>query len=174
MVCFSAGPLLLTENNPNYIYIYICIYFPNATHALRGFRGPPSWAWQECNRLLRLGRPWGAITLSRWYVSGDRGECSVRRGLKPKFYWSLQTMVTTGIFAFNENSDRRTGNRTRELMISSQRLWPLDHEVGQLHIQWCISQTQQKIIFMFITVIGQHVSVLIESSSGISKIKILN
>jgi len=27
---------------------------------------------------------------------------------------------------------------------------------------------------MFITVIGQHVSVLIESSSGISKIKILN
>ena len=22
-----------------------------------GLRGPPSWAWQECNRLLRLGRP---------------------------------------------------------------------------------------------------------------------
>ena len=22
-----------------------------------GLRGPPSWSWQECNRLLRLGRP---------------------------------------------------------------------------------------------------------------------
>ena len=30
-----------------------------------GLRGPPSWAWQQCNRLLRLGRPWGA-PLSRW------------------------------------------------------------------------------------------------------------
>jgi hypothetical protein len=22
-----------------------------------GLRVPPSWTWQECNRLLRLGRP---------------------------------------------------------------------------------------------------------------------
>ena len=28
-------------------------------------RGPPSWAWQQCNRLLKLGRPSGAVTLSR-------------------------------------------------------------------------------------------------------------
>ena len=27
-----------------------------------GIRGPPSWAWQKCNRLLRLGRPWGAVS----------------------------------------------------------------------------------------------------------------
>ena len=45
-----------------------------------------TWAWQECNRLLRFERPWGAVTLSRWCVSGDRGGCSARRGLKPKFY----------------------------------------------------------------------------------------
>ena len=51
-----------------------------------GLRGPPSWAWQKCNRLLRLGRPWGAVTLSQWCVSGDRGGCSSRRGLKPKLY----------------------------------------------------------------------------------------
>ena len=51
-----------------------------------GLRGPPSWTWQECNRLLRLGRSSGAVTLSRWCVSGDRGGCSARRGLKPKFY----------------------------------------------------------------------------------------
>jgi hypothetical protein len=29
-------------------------------------RGLPSWLWLKCNRLLRLGRPLGAVTLSRW------------------------------------------------------------------------------------------------------------
>jgi len=37
-----------------------------------------------------------------------------------------------------------------------------------INIQWCISQTQQHFI-MFIIVLGQHVSILIESSSGPSK-----
>ena len=40
-------------------------------------------------------------------------------------------MVTAGILPFRENSHGRTGYRTRDLMISSQRLWPLDHEAGQ-------------------------------------------
>jgi len=39
-------------------------------------------------------------------------------------------MVTAGILPFRENSHGRTGNWTRDLMISSQRLWPLDHEAG--------------------------------------------
>ena len=39
-------------------------------------------------------------------------------------------MVTVGIFRFKENSHGRAGNRTRDLTISSQRLWPLDHEAG--------------------------------------------
>ena len=37
-----------------------------------------------------------------------------------------------------------------------------------INIQWCISQTQKNFI-MFIIVLGQHVSILIESSSGPSK-----
>ena len=41
-------------------------------------------------------------------------------------------MVTAGIFPFKENSHGRAGNRTRDLMISSQSLWPLDHEAGLL------------------------------------------
>ena len=41
-------------------------------------------------------------------------------------------MVTAGILPFRENSHGRTGNRTRDLMISSQRLWPLDHEAGPM------------------------------------------
>ena len=39
--------------------------------------------------------------------------------------------VEPGIFPFKENTHGRAGNRTRDLMISSQRLWPLDHEAGQ-------------------------------------------
>ena len=39
-------------------------------------------------------------------------------------------MVTAGIFPFKENYHAKAGNRTRDLMISSQRLWPLDHEAG--------------------------------------------
>jgi len=37
-----------------------------------------------------------------------------------------------------------------------------------ISIQWCINQTQQNFI-MFIIVLGQLVSILIESSSGPSK-----
>ena len=41
-------------------------------HVHTNFRGPPSWLWRKCNRLLMLGRPWGAVTLSRrcegWYL----------------------------------------------------------------------------------------------------------
>ena len=40
-----------------------------------------------------------------------------------------------------------------------------------MNVQY-ISQTQQNFI-MFITVLGQHVSILIESSSGLSKTQIL-
>jgi hypothetical protein len=36
---------------------------PHVPYGLRGLR---SWLWPKCNRFLRLGRPWGAVTLSRW------------------------------------------------------------------------------------------------------------
>jgi len=61
-------------------------------------------------------------------VSGDIGGCSARRALKRKFYQHSKTMVTAGILPLRENSHGRAGNRTRDLMISSQRDWPLDHE----------------------------------------------
>ena len=41
-----------------------------------------------------------------------------------------------------------------------------------VNIKRCISQTQQNFI-MFIIVLGRHVSILVESSSGTSKIQIL-
>jgi hypothetical protein len=39
-----------------------------------------------------------------------------------------------GIFPFKEKTHGRTGNRTRYLMISSQKLWPLDHEAGRIYV----------------------------------------
>jgi len=51
-------------------------------------------------------------------------------------------MVTAGILPFRENSDGRAGNRTRDLMIIRQRLWPLDHEAGPFaFVWWCIFLT---------------------------------
>ena len=120
--------LSLPVHAHNYLSIF---FFSNAT--TYPLWTSWSWTWQECNRLLRLGRSWGAVTLSQWCVSDDRGGCSARRGLKPKFYQSTQTMVTAGIFPFKENSHGRTGNRTRDLIISSQRLWPLDQEAGLIY-----------------------------------------
>jgi hypothetical protein len=37
-------------------------------------------------------------------VDGDAWISSTRRGLKPKFYQTTQTMVTMGIFPFKEKS----------------------------------------------------------------------
>jgi hypothetical protein len=49
--------------------VLINIFF-NATTCSHEL-GLPSWLWRKCNQLLRLGRPWGAVTLSRlcegWY-----------------------------------------------------------------------------------------------------------
>ena len=68
------------------------------------------WGWDAHEEQLRCPDD----------VSGDIGGCSARRALKPKFYQPTQTMITAGILPFRENSDCRTGNRTRDHMISSQ------------------------------------------------------
>ena len=47
-------------------------------------------------------------------------------------------MVTTGILPHKEKLHDRAGNRTRDLVISSQKFWPLDHEAGQ--IRWDVYQ----------------------------------
>ena len=55
-------------------------------------------------------------------VSGDIGGFCARRALKPKLYQPDQTVVTAVILPFRENSHGRAGNRTRDFVISSQRL----------------------------------------------------
>ena len=134
-----------------YIYIYIYTYmyqfikfilFWNDTlHVSDGL----SVAWQQLTDF------WGwdahEVQLRCPYdVSGDIRGGSARRGLKPKFYQSTQTMVTAGILPVRENSNRSTGNRNRDLMISSPRLWPLDHKAGQIRIQNNVHSTPNQAV----------------------------
>ena len=53
-------------------------------HVHTNFCGPPSWLWRKCNRLLTLGRPWGAVTLSRWCEGWCIGRWGARRGHKSR------------------------------------------------------------------------------------------
>jgi len=60
------------------------------------------------------------------------------------------------------------GTRKRSMLLQAlPPPLPPKENFYYINIQWCISQTQQN--FMFIIVLRQHVSILIESSSGPSK-----
>jgi hypothetical protein len=99
------------------IHYFIYLFNPMPPHVPYGLRGLPSRLWPKCNRLLRLRRPWGAVTLSRWGAlnlnctnypdHGHHGDPPLSR----------------------KNPHGRAGNGTWDLMISSQKCWPLDHEI---------------------------------------------
>jgi len=108
-VCVCVCPV------PPHVLVDFVVLPPGHGRSITDF-----WAWETHEAQLRCP----------YDVSGDIGGCSARRALKPKFYQPTQTMVTAGILHFRENAHGRAGNRTRDLMISSQRLWPLDHEPG--------------------------------------------
>jgi hypothetical protein len=103
---------------------------PMPPNVLHGFCGLPSRLWPKCNWLLRLGRPGGTVTLSQW-VDGDIWIWRTRRGLnlsstKLPRPWSAWESSPS-----RKNPQGRTRNRTRNLLISSQKLWPLDHKAGK-------------------------------------------
>ena len=101
---------------PPHIFVDFLVLPPGHGRSVTYF-----WGWDALEAQLRC----------RDNVSGDIGGRSARRTLKPKFYQPTQTMVTAGILPFRENSHGRAGNRTRDLMVTSQRLWPLDREAGR-------------------------------------------
>jgi len=102
---------------PPHVLVDIVVLSPGHGSSVTDF-----WGWDAHEAKLRCPD----------YVSDDIGVCSARRALKPKFYQTTQTMVTAGIFPFRENSHGRARNKSRDLMISSQRLWPLDHGVSKI------------------------------------------
>ena len=58
-VQFDCGysELVLQQRGNFSVVINMFVCLSNATTCPCGLRCPPSWAWQQCNRLLRLGRP---------------------------------------------------------------------------------------------------------------------
>jgi hypothetical protein len=93
-------------------------------------RGPPSWLWPKCYRLLSLGRPKDAVTLPRWCEWWYVWAWSAGRGLKPKSYRLTRPWSLWGSSTARENSHGRNGNRTRDFMFSSQKLWTPSHKAG--------------------------------------------
>ena len=65
-------------------YFFIPPPPPNATTCSYELSWFPSWLWRQCSRLLRMGRPCGATTLSRWCEWWYARRWNTRRGLKPK------------------------------------------------------------------------------------------
>jgi len=108
--CIFFGPL------PSHVLVDFVVLPPGNGRRVTDFRG-----WDAHEAQLRCSDD----------VSGDVGGCSARRIIKPRFYQPTQTMVTAGILPFREYSHGIAGNRTRDLMISSQRLWALDLEAGR-------------------------------------------
>jgi hypothetical protein len=90
-------------------------------HVPYGLRGLLSRFWSKCNRLLRLGRPQGAVTFTRWcewwyiYIY-ERG---VPGSLKPKFYRLPRPWRLWGSSPTRENSHGLNGNRTQASVRSS-------------------------------------------------------
>ena len=65
----SSGGILYIYNKWYVLCFSVDFFFLMPPHVHANFCGPPSWLWRNCNRLLSLGRPWGAVTLSRWCFS---------------------------------------------------------------------------------------------------------
>jgi hypothetical protein len=117
--------------------------WPMPPYVPYGLRGLPSCLWPKCNRLMRLGRPWDAVTLSRWcgwwymtmQVPGGALNLSSTKLLRP---WSPRESSPS-----RKNPHGRTGNLTRDLMISSQKLWPPDHEASHIK-KWKVKQSHYR------------------------------
>ena len=86
----------------------------------------------KCNRLLRLGRPVGAVTLSRWeWWWNERRIWGARGGTLNLISTNYPDHGQHGSLPLSrKNAHGTAGNRTRDLMVSSQELWPPSHEAG--------------------------------------------
>ena len=104
---------------------------------------PPPRLWLKCNPLLKLGRLVGAVTLSRWEWWWNERWTEVPEGALNLISTNYLDHGHHGRLPFSrKNAHGRAGNRTRDLMVSSQELWPPSHEAGGLKlrimVQFCL------------------------------------
>jgi hypothetical protein len=96
----------------------------------------PIFYFNQCHDMsvidfVVVGRPWGAVTLSRWswwwysiWIWSTRGSLNLNCTNHPD-HGHRGNPPQSG-----KNPHGRAGNGTRDLMVSSQKRWPLDHEAG--------------------------------------------
>jgi hypothetical protein len=103
-------------------------------HVPYGLCGLPSWLWLKCNRLLRLGHPWGMVTFVPvgWMVIYGYGVPAGALNINSTDYPDHGHHGDPPLSGKNPHG--RAVNRTRDLMIISQKRWPLDHEAGHPNI----------------------------------------
>jgi hypothetical protein len=82
---------------------------------------------------------WGCGSIGRSYVAPMMWvmicmSVGCQESLKPKFYRLPRPWSLWGTSSARENSGGRTENRTRDLMVSSQKFWPPTHEVGHSNL----------------------------------------
>jgi len=111
-------------------------FFPMTPHGLSDFviPTPPPPLWLKCNRILSLERPVGAVTLSRWeWWWNERWIWGARGGALNLISTNYPDHGHHGRLPLSrKNAYVRAGNRTRDLTLSSQELWPPSHEAGRL------------------------------------------
>jgi hypothetical protein len=89
------------------------------------------WGWDAHEAQLRCSDE----------VDGDIWKWSTRRGLNLSSTKLPRPCSPWESSPSRKNPHGRSGNRTRDLMISSQKLWPPDYEAGQM--------CQHKMMFVF-------------------------
>jgi hypothetical protein len=121
LIVVSSGIFLMLLN---FCHDFInVLFFSMPVHVPYGLCGLPSQLLPKCNRLLRWGCPWGAVTLSR-----------TRRGLNLSSTKLPSPWSPWESFPSRKNAHGRTRNQTWDLMISSQKLWLLHHEAGLINV----------------------------------------
>ena len=86
-----------------------------------GYSVADFWGWDAHEMWLRCSEEVSGICVKMRYQDGPLNLNLL----------TTQIMVTMGIFPTRKNPHGRTGNRTQDLMISSQKPWPLDHEASR-------------------------------------------
>jgi hypothetical protein len=107
---------------------------------LYGLRGLPSRLWPKCNPTSEVGTlmrrscvVWmRCVVIYEYEVPGGALNLSSTKLPRPWSPWES--------FPSRKNPHGRTGNRNRDFMISSQKLFLLDHEAGHMLVirEWTV------------------------------------
>ena len=132
-------------------------FFSNATACplrLRGLPPPTPRLWLKCNRLLKLGRPVGAVTLSRWewwwserWIWGAGEALNLISTNYPDHYHHGRLPLS------RKNAHGRAGNRIWYLMVSSRELWPPSHEARQIYFHQSNNYRSNKNLQLVVSIV---------------------